>query len=304
MSLAHVHPGAGPGPGLGTAELLTVAAVLLVAVGYLWAARRLRRRGDAWPGSRDVSFGAGGVATAWAAAGALPGGPFTGHMVEHLLVGMVAPLLVVAARPLTLVLRSLGPGPARRRVLAVAHSPVVGTLVFPPVAALLDAGGLWVLYRTDLFAAMRDSPLLGHLVHAHLLAAGLLLTFSVCRLDPVRRRWGVAVRGGTLLAAGAAHAVLAKTLYALPPPGTGFAAADLRSGARLMYYGGDLVELALAAVVGLGWFRARGRTSRSRTVTSVDAGLPQSVRSARPPMAGPHPATRPPTGRRPRTDTP
>ncbi|MET9831195.1 cytochrome c oxidase assembly protein [Streptomyces sp. NPDC006385] len=69
-------------------------------------------------------------------------------------------------------------------------------------------------------------------MHAHLLAAGLLFTFAVCQLDPVRRRWSVAVRGATLLVAGAAHGVLAKTktLYALPPPGTGPTAADPHSG--------------------------------------------------------------------------
>ncbi|MGK5692865.1 cytochrome c oxidase assembly protein [Streptomyces sp. URMC 128] len=69
------------------------------------------------------------------------------------------------------------------------------------------------------------------MVHAHMLAAGLVFTFAVCQLDPVRRRWSTAVRGATLLAAGAAHAVLAKTLYALPPPGTDFTPADLHSRA-------------------------------------------------------------------------
>ncbi|MET9833669.1 hypothetical protein ABZ078_31185 [Streptomyces sp. NPDC006385] len=32
------------------------------------------------------------------------------------------------------------------------------SLVFPPPAALLDVGGLWLLYRTGLFAAMRHEP--------------------------------------------------------------------------------------------------------------------------------------------------
>lgn len=263
MSIAHVHPGTAAGPGTG--ELISAAAALLVVVAYLSAAGRLRRRGDAWPRRRDVSFGAGGVAMAWVAAGTLPGGPFTVHMVQHMVVGMAAPLLLASARPLTLALRSLGHGRARRGLLACAHSPVLGALALPPLAALLDVGGLWLLYRTELFVVMQDSPLLCLLVHAHLLAAGLLFTASVCQLDPVRRQWSVAVRGATLLGAGAVHAVLAKTLYAVPPPGTGFAVADLHSGARLMYYGGDLVEAALAVVLGLGWFRARRRFPRTHS---------------------------------------
>ncbi|MER5833894.1 cytochrome c oxidase assembly protein [Streptomyces sp. NPDC002130] len=262
MTIAHVHPGPATGPGTG--QLLTVVAALLVAVAYLLAAGRLRRRGDAWPRWRDVSFTAGGVGTAWASGGTVPGGPFTGHMIQHLLLGMAAPLLFVVARPLTLALRALRPGRARRRLLVLARSRPVGRLVLPPLAALLDVGGLWLLYRTELFAAMRHQPFLHGVVHAHMLAAGLVFTFAVCQLDPVRRRWSVAVRGATLLAAGAAHAVLAKTLYALPPPGTDFTRADLYSGVRWMYYGGDLVDAALAVVLGVGWYAAGGRARARR----------------------------------------
>lgn len=263
MTLAHVHPGPAAGPG--TAESLAAVAALLVAVAYVLAAGRLRRRGDVWPRWRDVSFTAGGTGTAWAAVGGLPGGPFTGHMVQHLVVGMAAPLLLVLARPLTLALRALAPGRARGLLLGLARSRPVGRLVFPPLAALLDVGGLWLLYRTDLFAAMRHQPVLHGVVHAHMLAAGLLFAFAVCQLDPVRRRWSTAVRGATLLAAGAAHGMLAKTLYALPPTGTAFTPADLHSGVRWMYYGGDLVEAALAVVLGVGWYTAGGRARARRT---------------------------------------
>ncbi|MEU2184362.1 cytochrome c oxidase assembly protein, partial [Streptomyces thermolilacinus] len=193
-----------------------------------------------------------------------PGGPFTAHMAHHVVTAMAAPVLLVLGRPLTLTLRSLRPGRARRGLLAVARSRPVTWLVLPPVAALLDMGGLWLLHRTPLMAAAHHRPLLDAAVQLHLLAAGLLFTFSVCRLDPVRHRWGLAVRGVTLLAAGAAHAVLAKTLYAAPPPGTAYEGADLRAGAQLMYYGGDLVECALAAVLAVEWYTRRGRALRPR----------------------------------------
>jgi putative membrane protein len=186
-------------------------------------------------------------------------------MIQHLVVGMAAPLLFVVARPLTLALRALRPGRARRRLLVLARSRPVGRLVLPPLAALLNVGGLWLLYRTELFAAIQHQPLLHGVVHAHMLAAGLVFTFAVCQLDPVRRRWSVATRGVTLLTAGAAHAVLAKTLYALPPPGTDFTAADLRSGVQWMYYGGDVVDAALAMVLGVGWYTAGGRAHARRT---------------------------------------
>jgi putative membrane protein len=62
-----------------------------------------------------------------------------------------------------------------------------------------------------------------------------------------------------LVVAAAAHAVLAKSLYADGPVGTAFAPEDLRVGAMLMYYGGDAVEVVIALVIGGQWLRARDR---------------------------------------------
>ncbi|WP_282794839.1 cytochrome c oxidase assembly protein [Streptomyces sp. CC224B] len=262
LAQAPAHAGHG---GTGVFGAVVASVALLAALAYPTAAARLRGRGDAWPRHRDLCFTAGCAALALALTGTLPGGPFTAHMAQHLTVAMAAPLLLVLGRPLTLVLRALpGGSPARRALLAVAHSRPVGVLLFPPLAAVLDIGGLWLLYRTPLSAQAAHHPLLGALVHAHVLAAGLLFTFAVCQLDPVRRRRGPLRRGATLLAAGWAHAVLAKSLYATPPPGTAYAAGDLHTGAQLMYYGGDLVEAALATVIATGWYVATGRARRRR----------------------------------------
>lgn len=263
MTVAHTHPDPAVA-GLGLGELIIVTVALPAAAAYLLAAARLRRRGDAWSWRRDVSFTVGNAALIWATLGTLRSEPFTAHMAQHLTVGMAAPLLLVLARPLTLVLRTLPPGTVRSALLAVMHSRLIGWLVIPPVAALLDVGGLWLLHRTELFAATGHRPLLHAGVYAHVLVAGLLFTAAVCQLDPVRRRWSPAVRGATLLAAGAAHNSLAKGLYATPPPGTSFTAADVHTGSQLMYYGGDLVEIALAATLAVQWYTATGRADSRR----------------------------------------
>ncbi|MCZ9343062.1 cytochrome c oxidase assembly protein, partial [Streptomyces sp. TRM76130] len=99
-------------------------------------------------------------------------------------------------------------------------------------------------------------------------------SFALCRLDPVRRHRGLALRAATLLAAGAAHAVLAKSLYATGPPGTAFTPADLRLGAQVMYYGGDLVEVALALVLAVQWYAAAGRRRTRRPARSANRPVP------------------------------
>ncbi|MFD0684536.1 cytochrome c oxidase assembly protein [Actinomadura fibrosa] len=256
--MTHPHHEHGSGlDAIGHAETVLALGTAATVVAYLAAAGALRRRGDAWPWRWDTCFTAGGAALVVALL-PLPGGEFTGHMIQHLLAGMVAPLLLVPARPFTLVLRTLRPGRPRRALLTLAHSPA-SWLLFPPLAALLDLGGLWVLYRTPLLAATHDRPLLHAAVHARMVAAGVLFTAAICQLDPVRHRWSPLTRGLTLLLAGAAHAVLAKTLYGTPPPGTAFRPDDLHTGAQLMYYAGDLVELALATVIAVHWYTATGR---------------------------------------------
>ncbi|ULR55542.1 cytochrome c oxidase assembly protein [Streptomyces deccanensis] len=254
MTPEHIHPGPAWHD---LAGWCVTAGALLACAAYLLAARRLGRRGDAWPWPRDAVFTTGCLAVAWAMTAEPPGGPFTSHVTRHLVVGMAAPLLLVLGRPLTLALRALPPGPLRRALPAAAHARPVAVLLLPPVAAVVDLGGLWLLHRTGLFAATHRQPLLNAVTQAHVLAAGLLFTFAVCQLDPVRRRRSLALRGSALLAAGAAHAVLAKGLYGAPPPGTDFTAADLRTGAQLMYYGGDLVEIALAVTLAVQWYARR-----------------------------------------------
>lgn len=242
----------------GGAALVAAGFALGGGAAYPLAAIRLRRHGDRWPPARDLCFGSGAALLVVVALGTPPGGPFTGHMAQHLVTGMAAPLLLALARPVTLTLRSLPPG-ARRVLLGVLRSRPARVLARPGVAAVLDVGGLWLLYRTPLFAAAHERPWLAVLVHVHVFAAGLLFSVAVCALDPLPRRHGVVPRAAALVGAGGAHAVLAKTLYATGPPGTGYAPGDLSAAAELMYYGGDLVEIALAVAVGLQWYAAGGR---------------------------------------------
>ncbi|MFG2721755.1 cytochrome c oxidase assembly protein [Streptomyces sp. NPDC048416] len=261
--------GSAPGP----AALLSAGGALVCCAAYLLASARLRRRGDHWPRVRDVCFAVGAAALLAAALAPGPGGPFTAHMAQHLATGMAAPLLLALARPVTLALRSVR-GAAHRRLLAVLHSRPIALVANPPVAALLDGGGLWLLYRTPLFAAAHERPWLSVLVHLHVFAAGLLFSATVCALDPLPHRDGTVLRAAALIAAGGAHSVLAKTLYATAPPGAGFAPGDLASGAEVMYYGGDLVEIALAVVIGMRWYTAGRRRLAREDRRAARAGRP------------------------------
>ncbi|MFJ4621995.1 cytochrome c oxidase assembly protein [Streptomyces sp. NPDC088812] len=253
---------------------VALTACVVVWAAYALSTTRLRRRGDTWPWLRDCAFAAGAAVLAWGLCGPLPGEPFSVHALRHVFAGMAAPALFVVARPLTLALRVLPPGRVRRRLLSVTHSAVVGRLLLPPVAAVVEVTGPWALYRTGLMAATHHRPALSGVIHLHMLAGGLLFGFAVCQLDPVRRRRSPQLRAVTLLFTGTAHAVLARSLYAAGPPDTDFAVADLRVGAQIMYYGGDAVELMLASVVAVQWYTAAGRRHARLVARRGRAGHP------------------------------
>ena len=87
-------------------------------------------------------------------------------------------------------------------------------LTEPAVAAVLDVGGLWLLYATPLRTTAAAHPVLDLVVHAHVLLAGYLFTAVLVGRDPLPPRRGTGHRLVVLVLALAAHDVLAKWLYA------------------------------------------------------------------------------------------
>ena len=232
---------------LGYAPLLLIAAL-----GYLGAVRSIVRRGDRWPVWRTMSWCAGLLTAATALTGA-GHGDFTAHMTRHLLLGMAAPLLLVLAAPITLSLRALPVAQARRLSRLLKTRPL-RILTHPVTAAVLDAGGLWILYTTGIYPRMGEHTWLHVLVTVHTVAAGYLFTTAIVGVDPAPHRPGPRSRAVVLIAFVAAHDILAKHLYAHPPAGV--EAAQAEAGAQLMYYGGDLLDLLLITIFCWQWYTA------------------------------------------------
>ncbi|MFF4399584.1 cytochrome c oxidase assembly protein [Streptomyces sp. NPDC001480] len=248
------HGGTGGGlPGTVPAVLVLLAA----AVGYLLAVRRVRRHNPArgWPHPRSGSFLAGLVLTAVALLPPL--GPaahtdFRAHMAQHMLVGMYAPPMLVLGAPVTLLLRVLPPVRARR-LTAVLHSRPARVAAHPAVALLLSTGTLGLLYFTPLYDTAMGRPAWHWLMVGHFLAAGCLFAHAVAGPDPAPARPGVRTRLVYLGVAVAVHALIAQAMYG------GFlidihAPVDqVRQAAEIMYYGGDIAELLLAAALVATW---------------------------------------------------
>ncbi|MFS0838559.1 cytochrome c oxidase assembly protein [Paenibacillus sp. 1P03SA] len=265
----HVHHDSAVWPGW-----LSFLPFLLILLLYVYGALKSGRSYKAWPRRRYLVAFLGIASAAAALAGPLADRArtdFAAHMTGHLLLGMLAPLFLVLAAPVTLLLRSL-PVRVSRRVAGVMRHRVFGLLSDPLTGSLLNIGGLYILYLTPLYSRMHHSFMLHVLVHAHIFLAGYLFTASLISIDPAPHRKSFVYRSLVLLLALAAHGILAKYLYAHPPEGV--TAEQAETGSLIMYYGGDAVDIVLITLFCLQWYKA------ARPRGAAIAGLPQKSRNS------------------------
>lgn len=261
MNNNHLHHGSGV-----SSDLILVLPFLLALIIYIWAAALSNRQHRRWPLYRCAFWIFGVVCAAAAAMGPLAERShidFTAHMISHLLLGMLAPLFIALAAPMTLLLRTLSTLPARR-LSRVLKSWPAGILAHPIATSLLNVGGLWILYTTDLYAAMQQNTLLHIVIHIHVFLAGYLFTLSIIYIDPAPHRFSFIYRAIVLVISLAGHGILSKYIYAHPPDGVPAAQAEL--GGMLMYYGGDAIDLILIWILCFQWFKA----ARPRTALSME----------------------------------
>lgn len=223
---------------------------------YIIAVTLSNRRYRKWPLSRMFFWTIGVLLAVFSVAGPLAELAhlnFTAHMVGHLFLGMAAPLFMSLAAPMTLILRTL-PVNWARRFTRLLKSPPARFVSDPIVASLLNVGGLWILYTTNLYTAMHESIFLHLFVHVHVFLAGYVFTVAIIYIDPIAHRKSFLYRAVVLIVALAGHGILSKYIYAHPPAGVPLAQA--KTGGMLMYYGGDVVDLVLIFILCMHWYRS------------------------------------------------
>lgn len=259
-------------------------AIACVAVGlYVGAVVRLRLRGDAWPVRRTVLWVLGWVVFVYAVSGA-PGVYgrvlFSMHMVMHMAIAMLVPLLLVPAAPILLALRALTPrrdktwGP-REVLLQVVHSRVMAVLANPVVAAALFFFSLAIFYYSPLFElALRTHT--GHeLMMVHFLLTGYLFVWVLVGIDPGPKRWPPLMLLVVLFATMSFHAffgvvmtgsttLLAPEFFdALKLPWMTDPLGDQHRAGAIAWGIGEAPTVALTLMVAISWVRSdRAETRR------------------------------------------
>jgi putative copper resistance protein D len=262
-------------------ELAAVLALLTLAAAGLYAAgvSRLASRGDHWPVGRTVAFAAGILAFVLATQSGLAAYDTTllsVHMVQHMILSMVVPLLVALSAPVTLALRTL-PHRPRRWLLAVLHSRVAKVLTFPPLTLLLYVVSPWALYFSGWYSASLQSAFVHELMHVHLVVVGSLFFWPIVGVDPVPGRVQYPFRMLLVLLTLPFHAFLGVTIMSqtellggdwypnlhrgdlgswLPNPSD-----DQHLAGGILWSSGDLIALMVFGVLFVQWVRASMKES-------------------------------------------
>ncbi len=119
---------------------------------------------------------------------------FSVHMVQHLLMGLIAPILLALSGPVTLALRALrrGPDPAwpgpREWLTAALRLPVSRLLTHPLFALAFYVVSMYAMYLTKLFELALRSHAAHLLMMGHFLLAGYLFFWVTIGVDPAPRR--------------------------------------------------------------------------------------------------------------------
>ena len=261
-------------------ELIAIFSVVLAGAVYARGLRATRRPMAWW---RVLAFFLGLAAIVIALASGLQllaGDLFSVHMLQHMLLTVVAAPLLLVGAPVRPLLRGLPAAVRAGVVRPLAGSSLVRGLLHvlrhPLVAVAIYVGGLYLWHWPALYDAAVENEPLHVLEHTHFFLGALLFWSVVIDPLPFRGTLPYAARIPYLLVAGAAqntllggllsfstrvfyaHYEVAAALRGVDP------LTDQRVGGAIMWVPGDTIFLVAASVAFFQWLEQEEREQRRR----------------------------------------
>jgi putative membrane protein/putative copper resistance protein D len=272
-----------------SADPFFLTASLVGLALYGWGVVRLVRRGDAWPVGRTVAFVVGVLSVMLVLCTKLNDYGmvmFSVHMVQHMVISMLSPILLLLGAPITLALRALpvaarrgGKGP-RELLLALLHSWFMRIITHPAFTIPLFIASLYALYFSPIFDFLMGSKA-GHIVMmSHFLAVGLVFFWPIMGVDPGPHRPGYLMRMLELFAGMPFHAFFGIALmmasgpmvetYKNPPASLGIdALADQNMAGGIAWAFSEIPSVLVLLALLFQWYRSEQRQAR-RTDRAAD----------------------------------
>lgn len=266
------------------------AGTLLAAAAYLIAVRKVNRRHPRVPvpGWRSAAWLAGLAIILVALESPVERYAedlLSVHMVQHVLLAMVAPPLLALGAPVTLALRVAGPRTRQRIILPILHARVVRLIAHPAVAWLIFTIAMFVLHFSRLYDAALENPTLHLVEHGAFLVVGALFWWPIVASDPVPWRMRHAARLAYVILQMPVNAAVGLAIYFAPTvlyphyatllrtwgPD---ALTDQRIGGDVMWGVGDLMLLGTVPLLIAAWMAEEDRRTRrsDARIRALDLG--------------------------------
>jgi cytochrome c oxidase assembly factor CtaG len=259
------------------APVVTVGVILAAGL-YLWGVVRVARRHPArpWPAWRTGMFLAGlaiVVLALQSGIGTYDDLLYWDHMVQHLMLIMVAPPLLIFGQPITLLLHA-SRNPLHAGVKKVLRSRVAAFLTWPVFGTAAYLAAIVVAHLTPLANYTARNQTAHDAEHLAFLVIGYLFFLPIIGSEPIRWKLSYPVKLVLLFLVMPVDTFTGLIIsYANPgtpglPPGprpawAGTGTADLHAGGAAMWVGGDGVMFLLIMVVFLLWATDNRASARS-----------------------------------------
>jgi cytochrome c oxidase assembly factor CtaG len=259
---------------------VVTCAVVLSAVLYGWGVVRVARRHPArpWPLWRAGLFGAGLaviVIATQSGIGAYDDLLFYDHMIQHVMLLMVAPPLLIGGQPLTLLLHA-SRNPVHTWAKRIIRSRVASFLTWPVFGAVGYALAVVATHLTTVASYTEQNPAWHNAEHALFLVIGYLFYLPILGTEPIRWRLSYPIRfvllvllmpidtfTGVALGYGSAHSPGIPA--GLRPAWAPSPVSDLHSGGAVMWIAGDGIMFGIMMIVFLMWARNERATVSGRS---------------------------------------
>ena len=246
---------------------------------YLYGVSVLRKRGDKWPVVRTISFVSGMLVLLYVTNGAMNAYQeylFSVHMVGHMVLSMMVPVLLVPGAPVTLLSRAQAPRKdgswgMREWVLWAVHTPFAWFVSHPLFAGLNFALSLVMFYYTPLFRWATEEHIGHQWMLIHFLITGYLFVQSLMGVDPQPHRTGYPIKLMLLIGTMAFHAffglglmnerslLLADWFGAMGRTWGDDPLADQAIGGAFAWGVGEIPTIVIALIVVTQWSRSDDR---------------------------------------------
>ena len=260
-------------------DVLWMSVCLGAIALYLYGASVLRKRGDKWPVVRTISFVSGMLVLLYVTNGAMNAYQeylFSVHMVGHMVLSMMVPVLLVPGAPVTLLSRAQAPRKdgswgMREWVLWAVHTPFAWFVSHPLFAGLNFALSLVMFYYTPLFRWATEEHLGHQWMLIHFLITGYLFVQSLMGVDPQPHRTGYPIKLMLLIGTMAFHAffglglmnerslLLADWFGAMGRTWGDDPLADQAIGGAFAWGVGEIPTIVIALIVVTQWSRSDDR---------------------------------------------